>query len=359
MSSPQSPHQLPHLTLQLLKTISPSSFGALRACPLRAVWATHFVPLLPSSPKARLGSVVHRLWEAAARGKIQDELTFDQMWDSEIQVEEQKMLRDWKEAHLVPLQNSVSDFEVRRLRCRQQLARWRIGSGRASLKAELTVIDSTKTIKGRIDLIRTETDGAHLIDLKTGSIFGPDESVKSEYSQQLKLYAALYHQQAGEWPVSLTLRSADDVNHKLNWTSNECNTLLEEAQQLYSQINGLIQQGVQEGMLAQPNPQNCCYCPFRPSCSPYWHTRQTAPQKDWPIDARGDVKHLVRLGNGKLKLTLLQNGEIIHVRGLSPERQAFLDGQPVKVAFYNLRRESDGRFQEGSRTTGYTDPPYA
>ncbi len=347
------PHQVPTVPLQPLKTISPSAFSALNACPLRAVWAAHSPPLLPRSAKTRLGTVVHHLWEAAASGKITDEAAFDKAWRVEIDAQETDMLRDWKEAHLVPLNLSVPDLEVRRLRCRRQLTGWRSGTGRTTYRAEQMVTDATGTVKGRIDVVSVDANGAHLIDLKTGEVVDAAGAIKEEYLTQLKLYAALYHETNGNWPASLALRTADGREWTLNWTPAECCALLLEAVEIHARINTAIEQGPQGETLAKPDPVACQYCPFRPACSYYWQRRQNAPGKEWPMDARGRVENLTRLGNGRWKLCLVNELETVHIRGLSPTRQTFLRENLAEVAFYSLRCESTGQYTEGSLTTGY------
>ena len=57
--------------IEALKTISPSRFTALQECALREVWAASQTPqLLPSSPSARLGSIIHRLLQEAGEGRL-------------------------------------------------------------------------------------------------------------------------------------------------------------------------------------------------------------------------------------------------------------------------------------------------
>ena len=336
-----------------LKTISPSAFNSVNACPLRAVWAAHSSPLLPRSPRTRLGTVVHHLWEAAASGKITDDVAFDKAWKAEIDAQETEMLQDWKEAHLVPLNLSVPDLEVRRLRCRHQLTGWRSGMGHTTYRAEQMVIDTTGTVKGRVDVVSVDSDGAHLIDLKTGQVVDATGAIKEEYLTQLKLYAALYYETNGDWPVSLALRTSDGHQWILDWTIDECRDLLSEAVKVHIRINALIKKDSQGEVLAKPDPDTCRYCAFRPACPYYWRERRTVHQKEWPMDARGHVENLKQLGNGQWKLSLVNGSEKIHIRGLSPTRQTFLAADIAEAAFYNLRCESIGRYSEGTLTTGY------
>ena len=65
-----TPGELPSLHISPeLERISPSRFVSLDNCNLRELWVTpDHSPLLPVSPRARLGSIVHRLLELASNG---------------------------------------------------------------------------------------------------------------------------------------------------------------------------------------------------------------------------------------------------------------------------------------------------
>jgi len=54
-----------------LTRVSPSRYTAMKNCLLREVWtASGNEPLLPASPLAELGTVIHQLLEAAGRGRL-------------------------------------------------------------------------------------------------------------------------------------------------------------------------------------------------------------------------------------------------------------------------------------------------
>ncbi len=89
---PQTPSVHP------LKRVSPSRFFSLTECPLREVWgASRQQPLLPNSPAARLGSVIHRLLEISGKGLIKnsDPVEIQHVWEGLVRNTEQEMEESW------------------------------------------------------------------------------------------------------------------------------------------------------------------------------------------------------------------------------------------------------------------------
>lgn len=67
----------PMLPLKPLERISPSQFPIFRKCKLRAIWSScNAQALLPLPPSARLGIVIHKILEKAAKGKITGDGSF-------------------------------------------------------------------------------------------------------------------------------------------------------------------------------------------------------------------------------------------------------------------------------------------
>jgi len=104
--------------IEPLLSISPARFTALRECPLREVWTTaHNFPLLPTSPKARVGTIAHHLLAEAGRGLFTNDIKkIEARWDYLLEQTEHEMMRSWLDRHLLPLSHSVQDLEVRKIR---------------------------------------------------------------------------------------------------------------------------------------------------------------------------------------------------------------------------------------------------
>ena len=95
----------------------------MKLCLLREAWnVSGNDPLLPPSPLAVLGSIVHKLLEAAGRGQLQGRqpANIEETWERLLNKAEKKMSQSTLEQTQVPLKKSIPDFEVRKLRaCRK------------------------------------------------------------------------------------------------------------------------------------------------------------------------------------------------------------------------------------------------
>lgn len=107
------------LQLTPISRISPSRYQALKQCALREVWAVDRQPnLLPVHPTARVGTIIHRLFEDVGSGRFStgNRAIIDERWNELLTETEQAMLDSWLERHSVPLKATVRDFEVRKIR---------------------------------------------------------------------------------------------------------------------------------------------------------------------------------------------------------------------------------------------------
>ena len=364
-----------------LKRLSPSRFLALKKCALREVWASDRAPLLlPLSPKARLGTVIHAILELSGKGQLGSDpsLQVDRVWANLISETEGNMSSSWLDSPLVPLSRSVADFEVRRLRARKialAIAEASNSYVRSDLPStglgfEVWVETPDRTVGGRIDEIAPCTDGLKLRDYKTGLILENDKSdenptVKAEYQIQLKLYAALYASSFGKWPTRLEVVDLDGREFEVPCDPSRCEDLLREAREVLVRINNSIasaaspQQAVRN--LADPSPSNCNGCAFRPGCPAYRTTRTVSQLADWPKDVFGRVQYVRTLANGRCSLGVnlaTDPTTLVRVRNLEatasrhPALGRLKEGDLVGV--FNLKADQEGRdFSELSMTTIY------
>ena len=104
--------------LKPLRNISPTTFSAIKKCALKVVWQRNgSPPLLPTSPKTRVGTVAHKLLAEAGRGRL--EATADSInarWRELLEEASAEISHSLLERHLFPLESSVPDIEVLRIR---------------------------------------------------------------------------------------------------------------------------------------------------------------------------------------------------------------------------------------------------
>lgn len=344
--------------LKPLPRISPSMYLSLQQCPLKGIWTSFNKPLLLSSPYAYLGTAIHQMLKLAFQGRINNEQELSDAWDWEIKRLEKEMLANPIEKHLVPLEMCVFNFDVKRLLAFKMICPLFRDSQRKSGNSKSSAEDWVQTpdgkVVGRIDLVKGSGEGIEIIDYKTGSILeesSPDKP-KEEYLCQIKIYAALYHAMHSEWPVKLTLMGINLEHVSVDVDSKECSSLLKKAEKSLDDINKLIENGLNPEDFAQPSPEACKFCLFRPSCNKYWESRQE--NRNWPADAKGRIKEKAMLVNGCFRIVVESEKGDVAIRGLSPERHAFLNDELMGVIFCNLGRDtSEGFYVENMLTTGY------
>ena len=376
-----APVSLPLLPLQ---RISPSRFTALKECALREVWRAAKQPApLPSSPAAQLGTVIHQLLAEAGSGRLADGATakLEQRWSELVQAVEASLQQSPLEKSLLPLQRTVPDFEVRRLRAWRKAAELaqtattpaRTSSHGAALEKtrfsfEVWVETADGSVGGAIDHILETADGAVLRDYKSGQLLQPAEphgkaTLKEEYQTQLKLYAALFHSRFGRWPVRLEVVPLQGDAHVVDFSPSECGELLAEATNVLQQTNAVILQNPATGfeMLAAPSPGACRYCSFRSACPAYHQTRQQQVDQSWPQDLWGRVTQINQLGNGRFSLRLTaanQLSSLVQIRSLTPDFARYPGLRNLQaedaIAVYNLRKsDSAATFAETVTTALY------
>jgi len=370
-------------TIRPLKRVSPSRFTALRECALREVWsATRQPALLPAAPAARLGGVAHKLLEEAGRGQLREASvpSAETRWAELVNQVEEQMQQSWLERSLIPLTRTVREYEVRKIRTCNKAAkiaqetpayRHKV-EGRREIGFEVWVESPDGLIAGSIDNVQETDHGAVLLDYKSGYIMdrqgvGETLAIKDEYQVQLKLYAALYQSTFGRWPTRLEIVPLQGTNHILPFQPIECTKLLEDAVASLKQINRMISETAlstnqsSEQRLALPSPSTCRFCQWRPGCAAYQTARDNADDPQWPLDIRGTVTEIRKLGNGRMSMDVQVTSrayETAHVRGLNPgpERHPALEfiGDGDVVGIYNLRLSaSPNSFSEASQTVLY------
>jgi CRISPR/Cas system-associated exonuclease Cas4 (RecB family) len=305
---------------------------------------------------------VHRVIEISG-GHSMDEDAFQKLWDGCVCDQEEQMGKSWFERHLVPLSITALDFHLKRNQCflllhaRDNVTQSKKPDASESFH-EQWLQSKDGLVVGRADEIRFEGGGATIIDYKTGNISGQsiEAEVLSEYKEQLKLYAALFHEEHEEWSHNLIVISLNGKSHYIDFEENECLILLEESKNMLRRVNSIIEANEKAPLkLASPSQTNCWYCLYRPLCEPYFLARQGDLTEGWSNDVWGIVaeKKMLRNGLGKIVLTPLSGTSPINIRGLRLERHAALDAFQ-KIGIFSLYSDnSDNNYKEGQFTTIY------
>jgi len=340
--------------------ISPSRFLSLKQCILKELWSAVRQPrLLPRSPAAYLGIVIHKLFELAFHGKINDEASMSSFWNHEIRCIEDEMLKYTFEKNLVPLEMSAFKFEVKKILAYKMIRTFfnynrHKKNGKKKSGTEVWVQTADGKVGGRIDLIRETGDGIEIIDYKTGDLTNRFNNCipKEEYQQQIKLYGALYHAVYNIWPVRFLLIGLNGSIFKIDVNKDECLCLLKEARRNLEDINELVDAGLKPADFASPSAEVCKYCLYRPACNKYWVTRKD--HEKWPVDVKGKVEAKKVLASGFLKIIIRTESREVSIRGLSTEKHTFLKEDIKGALFCDLGQDTaDDFYIEKLLTTGY------
>ena len=368
--------QLPPVPrLEEIARVSPSRFVALTTCALHEALAANQVPpSLPRSPLARLGTVIHKLLEDAAAGRLSSDEEIQARWDELVGKQESQMSETWLERHFAPLRTSIGSYDERRLQALARAAELASAAEKHGTNhgtrdreraygTELWVQNAAGDIGGSIDAVIPSSSGPVIRDYKSGSIRGDDGALKPEYAAQLKLYAAAYAEDKGAWPTVLELVTLTGEPHEVPFSRPECQALLEHASNTLSEVNAHLADAgddvtAAQYALASPSTDACRFCEFRPSCQPY-HDSVSAHQglEQWPGDAWGIVVERKSLLNGKDLLRLALHGDERRIRGITRDatRQPALalmeEGTPAEA--FNLRVLGPRSFEERSSTVLY------
>ncbi len=371
------------LTIQVLGRLSPSRFLIAKSCPLRATWSATHVPLIPVSPRARLGTATHQLLEMAGNGRFHagDLAGIDEAWSLLVTQIEASMQVSWLDRHLAPLSESVSDYEVVRLRARAQadlVAHRRRKHSGGLLPGprtgfEVWVQSDDGLVGGYVDQIVSCEDGLVVRDYKSGCVVDRPESmgtVNDGYAAQVKLYAALHYATFGVWPAHLELVPLHGPPFRLAVNRTECTALLHEAKRILRHVNGIIEGATAVGStsdrqerLAAPSAEACRFCQFRPACQPYRSAAEVNASDQWPCDTWGELTEVSHLRNGRISLSLTDSGaaRARRLRGLSPEgRHPALAGavSGASLAAFGLRHTgAQGEYGETPLTVLYRGFP--
>ena len=264
------------IVFKKISRISPSQFYSMNNCAYKSLLAEAFgkKPLLPVSPNAYFGTVLHRMLELIVKGVIKNETDFNIMFDEQVKFQEENLKQQGYD-FFVPLQKNVKDFGMRKILLKKHLrnaSEKPAASSGVKFHSEKWFESEDKLIAGKIDLVIEEAQETEIIDFKTGAItqdaLDDDgeifSEIKKEYKEQLKLYAYLYFETEGKFPTQLSLVDLAKQKFTVDFSQSECNAIFEEAKELLKVTNESISK---EKFAANPSEANCKYCLYRPACS--------------------------------------------------------------------------------------------
>lgn len=351
-------HKIGNINFKEIKRISPSQFYSMKNCAYKLLLAEAFdkKPLLPVSPDAYFGTVLHKMLELIAKGIVKSEDDFNAEFDKQVKLLEDD-LQNQGFGFFVPLKIKLKNFGLKKIQLKKHL---RSESGQQKIpnninfSSEKWFESQDKLIGGKVDLIIEKENGVEIIDFKTGAITQDcldDEGeivsdVKTEYKEQLKLYAYLYFENTNKFPTNLSLIDLAKQKFSVEFSEDECKAIFDEAKNLLKTTNYCVNT---KSFSAIPEAQNCKYCLYRPACSFF----QEKLEIDFTYnDIAGEIKDVRKFQNGNVSV-FLQNGEQrLTIKNFPGEKfDALNNAKNKRISIYNLRKEATDFVYSATSTT--------
>lgn len=325
-------------------------------CRLRAIWSQRGSGrgnLLPVSPKAKTGTVIHRFYDLIAS---EPGTEIEDLIGRATQETEESMAADCLESHMVPLSRSnqqhsvkIEDAKILGIQIRQEAQRdsppsAQPGDTGRMFGREIWVESECGRLGGLVDSVSLEDGELIIRDDKGGALFVEEDGlavINRHYESQLMLYSALYEKRFGRIGNRLVLRRLfprRDV--EIERSPDECRQALNAAIEVVKGIQDGLSNNSDLAEFANPSSGNCRFCPFRPNCQRYLDEME-----DWEIDNRfdilGEIEVIRELGNGTYFLKLRRNdGTTAKVERVSanPVRNPSMTGAKVGdlIGIFNI-----------------------
>lgn len=330
-----------------IKRISPSQFHSMKNCAYKSLLAEALdkKPLLPLSADAYFGIVLHKMLELISRGIVRGEDDFNAEFDKQVKTLEDDLKRTGFE-FFIPLKIKLRNFGLKKIQLKKHLrSEFEQLTSLSNIKfhPEKWFESKDKLIGGKIDLVVENGKNIEIIDFKTGAITQDcfdDEGeiyseVKSEYQEQLKLYAYLYFENTNKFPSTLSLVDLAKQKVPVKFSEVECKGIFEEAKNLLKTTNDSINT---KTFSAIPNLVNCKYCLYRPACS-FFHKKL---ETDFTFnDVLGEIKDVKKFQNGKVTVFLQNKTYNLTIKNFTSEKfDELCYRKNKKISIYNLRKEA-------------------
>lgn len=344
--------------------ISPSHFYAMVRCPYKIVLAEAFEKrsLMPLSPNAYIGSVVHKIMEKIAKRQL-TEGTFNEVWENEIKLKEDELKQEGI-TYCIPLKSHVPNIGLKKILLKKQLKSspkiFINKNQKIEFLSEKWLQNEDGTIAGMADLITKNFNSISISDFKTGKITynmvnerGEMISlIKEEFEYQLKLYAQLYFINYGVYPNNLYIVDLNNNSTRIDFTFEECQRLYEQARDLLLEVNSNIHKR-QFDTLANCSVSNCKYCLYRPACD-FYHS--WLPTNLSTNDILGELVELKRFLNGNVNATLYINGKLVSIIEIDPSFAVEKCNLGSIFGFYGLKRRSENSYSMNNFSCIYNVP---
>lgn len=324
------------LNIEHLKFIRPSSFFYWEKCPLKSVFSKQFKnqQFFPKHPDTDLGILIHSFLENKKEWKINSIAKFEEKWEIEITKIDETYKNSQLQKIYFPIKWHAKYFAVKKHLLQLSLfkeSKWDWKNNYKSLTEEW--VDDGQDIGGNIDrmILNKKGEIIKIVDIKTGNIFeivNKKKVIKMAYIQQLVLYAYIINKQQNFYPACF-IEDIKGNTYEIEINDEIVYETYKAAIKLKHKINTSIDEGNVDS-LANPMPDNCSFCGFRPVCKIYKTTLiNNFDNKN--VDVFGEVIDV--RGNKSYELKIRIEEKVLTLKNISSD-QTIKHGDSIYV--YNL-----------------------
>ena len=327
---------------------SPSTLNVLKSCGLRLAYSLD--PKIKNEFRrgntySAMGTSAHKITEMAWKNEFKnvEESELAQVltskWNDLIQDQHAHLTEEWFPA-AVPVPRDWPYFSITQVRTIsrvQQEIKSRIAAGkdnvRGTTRVEKKLSDPDNCIEGIPDRVILTGHGFFILDLKTGHSI---TSISDGHRRQLLIYAHLVSLTTKEPLLGIGVVTAGGETIWEDVEEDEVDQVMREAKDDISTFTKSVSEGSLSN-LANPSPENCRFCEYRPLCQSYW----TDTNEDW-LEYRGvvgRVKHVVDERTLTIE-KILPSGSDSQVIGVSNSHHSASEGEIVAVTDGYLRGQS-------------------
>lgn len=360
------------IKIRPLQYVTPSRVFALEECFLRVAFDAdprHAASVF-RGPKARLGSASHALLERVSKHELDNipagerRRRLREVWEEEAGKEGEAAHDSELERHFGPperwpgynIQKARAVAAAARILERREKA---IGGPEGSARAERFYSAYGGRLRGRADAVYSRGAYIEIEDYKTGDIHdevpGVGSVLKPRFRRQILLYAAMHHDETGEWPAAGSVVPLSGSREGFRIEPTEAEREARTALRLMDIYNERARTPViRKESLATPAPAACRFCDYKMYCEAFWDW--ISPEGEWAGGeaVQGTVLWLtsgdMNSWRGEVEVSggTLEKG----IYGISGIRQVLLEeGQKFRTT--NLRTVQ-GQESLSLRVTDYT-----
>jgi hypothetical protein len=326
-------------TSALVARLSPTSFQAMRACPLRIALNQELGRTAEHvSLVAALGSACHHVLQTlVTTGQI-----LEPIWESRLDAA-------WHaESRASPVNlASAPGYSLKLARLSNVAHRVReilLSASDPQVLAEVELVSRDGVLHGWPDLIIRSTESTTIVDYKSGRILETTSmDVRPTYREQLQLCAYLEAEATDRWPSRALLLPFDGPPCDVPIIRSECEHLADVARSELSQFNDRVPN-------AQPDHADaatCIHCPWSCACPAFWR-KVDASWEPKLVAARGEVVRCAVSALGGITIDLkVKSGTVsqdaIVVRAIDPmvHPAARFAATGKEISAVALRHESE------------------